>query len=113
MKMLAAKLQTKHFKVLMDDFGSGYSSLNTLKEIPVDILKIDLKFLSAGSDNERANLIIKHVVEMANDLGLFIVVEGVENKEQVQFLLDIGCRVAQGFYYYRPITVEEYEKNLN
>lgn len=113
MKMLAAKLQTKHFKVLMDDFGSGYSSLNTLKEIPVDILKIDLKFLSAGSDNERANLIIKHVVEMANDLGLFIVVEGVENKEQVRFLLDIGCRVAQGFYYYRPITVEEYEKNLN
>ena len=113
MKMLAAKLQTKHFKVLMDDFGSGYSSLNTLKEIPVDILKIDLKFLSAGSDNERANLIIKHVVEMANDLGLFIVVEGVENKEQVRFLLDIGCRIAQGFYYYRPITVEEYEKNLN
>lgn len=113
MKMLAAKLQTKHFKVLMDDFGSGYSSLNTLKEIPVDILKIDLKFLSAGADNERANLIIKHVVEMANDLGLFIVVEGVENKEQVQFLLDIGCRVAQGFYYYRPITVEEYERNLS
>jgi len=112
MKMLAAKLQTKHFKVLMDDFGSGYSSLNTLKEIPVDILKIDLKFLSAGSDNERANLIIKHVVEMANDLGLFIVVEGVENKQQVRFLLDIGCRVAQGFYYYRPITVEEYERNL-
>ena len=112
MKMLAAKLQTRHFKVLMDDFGSGYSSLNTLKEIPVDILKIDLKFLSAGQDNQRANLIIKHVVEMANDLGLLIVVEGVEKEEQVRFLLDIGCKVAQGFYFYRPVTVEEYEKNL-
>ena len=113
MKMLASRLQTNKFKVLMDDFGSGYSSLNTLKEIPVDILKIDLKFLAAGRNTERANLIIKHVVEMANDLGLLIVVEGVEKEEQVHFLLDIGCRIAQGFYYYHPITVEEYEKNIN
>mgnify|MGYP000321467745 FL=1 len=108
-KILAEKLQKEHFKVLMDDFGSGYSSLNTLKEIPVDVLKIDLKFLPAGENDEKANLIIKHVVEMAVDLDLMIIVEGVEREEQVEFLTKIGCKIAQGFYYYRPISVQEYE----
>lgn len=108
-KILAEKLQKEHFKVLMDDFGSGYSSLNTLKEIPVDVLKIDLKFLPAGENDEKANLIIKHVVEMAVDLDLMIIVEGVEREEQVEFLTKIGCKIAQGFYYYRPISVLEYE----
>lgn len=108
-KILAEKLQKEHFKVLMDDFGSGYSSLNTLKEIPVDVLKIDLKFLPAGKNDEKANLIIKHVVEMAVDLDLMIIVEGVEREEQVEFLTKIGCKIAQGFYYYRPISVQEYE----
>lgn len=108
-KILAEKLQKEHFKVLMDDFGSGYSSLNTLKEIPVDVLKIDLKFLPAGENDEKANLIIKHVVEMAVDLDLMIIVEGVEREEQVEFLTKIGCKIAQGFYYYWPISVQEYE----
>lgn len=108
-KILAEKLQKEHFKVLMDDFGSGYSSLNTLKEIPVDVLKIDLKFLPAGENDEKANLIIKHVVEMAVDLDLMIIVEGVEREEQVEFLTKIGCKIAQGFYYYRPISFQEYE----
>ena len=108
-KILAEKLQKEHFKVLMDDFGSGYSSLNTLKEIPVDVLKIDLKFLPAGENDEKANLIIKHVVEMAVDLDLMIIVEGVEREEQVEFLTKIGCKIAQGFYYYRPLSDQEYE----
>lgn len=111
-KILAEKLQKEHFKVLMDDFGSGYSSLNTLKEIPVDVLKIDLKFLPAGENDEKANLIIKHVVEMAVDLDLMIIVEGVEREEQVEFLTKIGCKIAQGFYYYRPISVLEYEAKV-
>lgn len=111
-KILVEKLQKEHFKVLMDDFGSGYSSLNTLKEIPVDVLKIDLKFLPAGENDEKANLIIKHVVEMAVDLDLMIIVEGVEREEQVEFLTKIGCKIAQGFYYYRPISVLEYEAKV-
>lgn len=111
-KILAEKLQKEHFKVLMDDFGSGYSSLNTLKEIPVDVLKIDLKFLPAGENDEKANLIIKHVVEMAVDLDLMIIVEGVEREEQVELLTKIGCKIAQGFYYYRPISVLEYEAKV-
>lgn len=109
---LAKLLQENNFHVLMDDFGSGYSSLNSLREIPVDVLKIDLKFLPPSPDDERGNVILRSVVEMANRLGLETVVEGVETVEQAKFLLSIGCRNAQGFYFYRPMPVSDYEQCL-
>lgn len=106
---LAKLLRENHFRVLMDDFGSGYSSLNSLREIPVDVLKIDLKFLPPSSDDTRGNVILHSIVDMATRLGLEVIVEGVETAEQAEFLLSIGCRNAQGFYFYRPMPVSEYE----
>ena len=98
--------------MLMDDFGSGYSSLNSLREIPVDVLKIDLKFLPPSSDDWRGIVILQSIVDMAKQLGLDVIVEGVETLEQAEFLLSIGCRSAQGYYFYRPLPVEEYERCL-
>lgn len=109
---LARLLQENHFHVMMDDFGSGYSSLNSLREIPVDVLKIDLKFLPPSSDDWKGNVILHSIVDMANQLGLEVIVEGVETVEQARFLLSIGCRNAQGFYFYRPMPVSEYERCL-
>lgn len=107
---LAKLLQENHFRVMMDDFGSGYSSLNSLREIPVDVLKIDLKFLPPSQDDERGNVILHSVVDMANRLGLEVIVEGVETIEQAEFLLSIGCRNAQGFYFYKPMPLANYEQ---
>lgn len=109
---LSKKLQSRGFKVYMDDFGSGYSSLNALREISVDVLKIDLRFLPTEKNDIKANTILKHVVWMAQDLNMEIVVEGVEKKDQEEFLVNLGCKIAQGFYYYRPMTVEQYEREV-
>jgi EAL domain-containing protein (putative c-di-GMP-specific phosphodiesterase class I) len=109
---LVEHLQSDGFRVLMDDFGSGFSSLNALRELSVDILKIDIKFLPISESDKRADIILKSIVDMANKLNLDIVVEGVETEHQAELLESIGCRVAQGFLYYRPMPVEEYEKNL-
>lgn len=102
-------LQNYGFKILMDDFGSGYSSLNMLKDIPVDTLKIDLKFLSDSDKNHRGNNILKSVVIMANSLHLETIAEGVETKDQLDFLHNIGCNSIQGYYYSKPLPVPEYE----
>ena len=83
-----------------------------MKDISVDVLKIDLKFLAAGEKNEKANIIIRHVIEMAKALNLDIVMEGVETEHQVEFLKETGCRIAQGFFYYRPMPLADYEREL-
>lgn len=106
------QLQDSGFIIMMDDFGSGYSSLNILKDIPVDILKIDLKFLQGEDTAGRGASILSSVVDMAAKLELPAIAEGVETKEQVEFLLDIGCFMIQGYYYERPMPVEEYEKRI-
>ncbi len=103
------RLRADNFIVEMDDFGSGYSSLNTLKDVPVDVLKLDLKFLSGG-ENERGNIILESVVDMANRLQLAIVAEGVETKPQADFLNRLGCETIQGYLYSRPIPVGEFEQ---
>lgn len=106
-------LRDKGFVVLMDDFGSGYSSLNMLKDIDVDILKIDMKFLKDNDDTkQRGGNILEAVVRMAKWLNLRIIAEGVETKEQVDFLLSIGCSYAQGYYFYKPISILEFESYL-
>lgn len=103
-------LQEHGFVVLMDDFGSAYSSLNMLKDIPVDVLKIDLHFLSGTDTTGRGGSILASVVHMAQLLNLPVIAEGVETREQASFLRSIGCESAQGYYYYRPMPMIEYEK---
>ena len=107
-----AKIRNLGFEIAMDDFGSGYSSLNTLKDIPLDVLKLDMGFLRGGVNVKRGNVIIGHIVDMAKELGLKIVAEGVETKDQADMLTEKGCDVIQGFYYAKPMPLKEYEEKL-
>ena len=109
---ITKKLQSKGFVILMDDFGSGYSSLNMLKDVPVDILKIDMKFLDGDDESGRGNNILNSVVRMAKWLQTPVITEGVESKSQVDFLRTIGCNCVQGYYYSKPVCVKDYEKLL-
>ena len=104
------RLQKEGFSILMDDFGSGYSSLNVLKDIAVDVLKIDMKFLSDTDQEGRSQNILASVVRMAKWLNLPVIAEGVERREQVDFLHSVGCEYVQGFYFARPMPVSDYEK---
>lgn len=103
-------LAERGFTVLMDDFGSGYSSLNMLKDINVDVLKIDMRFLDR--DDRRSKDIMESVIRMARWLDLPVIAEGVETREQVNFLLDVGCSYAQGYYYARPMEAAAFEALL-
>ena len=94
--------------ILMDDFGSGYSSLNMLKNVTVDILKIDMGFVQNLEDSERAPAILRRVVEMAHDLKMSVVVEGVETKAQIDFLSSIDCDKIQGYYFAKPMAREDF-----
>ena len=105
-------LRRKGYVVEMDDFGSGYSSLNMLKALPVDVLKLDLKFLDDKNETGRGGNILNSVVRMAKWMHLPVVVEGVETRQQVDFLRTIGCDYIQGYYFSRPIPVEDYEHLL-
>lgn len=109
-KKTMARLQKYGFCILMDDFGSGYSSLNTLKDIAVDILKIDMKFLSDSEVPGRGENILASVVRMAKWLDMPVIAEGVEKESQVAFLRSIGCEFVQGYYFAMPMPVEEYEQ---
>ena len=101
------EMQNLGFKIAMDDFGSGYSSLNMLKEMPLDIIKMDLKFLDG--DQEKGRKILKALIDMAYTLELKVVVEGVETISQIEFLRQFeGCSV-QGYYYSRPIVADVFE----
>lgn len=101
------------FQIMMDDFGSGYSSLNVLKDMEVDYLKIDMKFLQQDEGfNGKGEKVLTSVVRMAKWLHLPSIVEGVETQEQVDFLKCIGCEYAQGFYFAKPMPVDEYEKYI-
>lgn len=96
------------FTISVDDFGSGYSSLNLLKDMPADVLKLDKQFLSNVPENTKESIIINSVIEMAKKLKLTTVAEGVETKKQSDLLRDMGCDIAQGFYYARPMPQEEF-----
>ena len=96
--------------VEMDDFGSGYSSLNQLKDMPLDVLKIDMKFLSKAEDNQKAETILRNILRLSSDLGLFSLTEGVETEDQYQMLNQMGCNLFQGYYFAKPMSVSDYEK---
>lgn len=107
------RLRSSGYLVMMDDFGCGYSSLNMLKSIPVDVLKLDMKFLDfSEEESEKGIGILESIVNMARLLRLPIVVEGVENANQEKFVRSMGCRYTQGFYYYRPMPLAQFEEML-
>lgn len=101
------------FTILMDDFGSGYSSLNVLKDVDLDVLKIDMKFFSKGGTAEKGAKIIEAVVKMADSLNMTVIAEGVEEQEQVDFLTKLGCDYIQGYYFAKPMPQEEYQRLMN
>lgn len=105
-----AKLRELGFRVEMDDFGSGYSSLNMLKEVPVDRIKLDLRFLSGEGDMQRGHVIVSHVIQMIASLRMDLIAEGVETEQQALFLQEHGCSRMQGFHFYKPMGVESFEK---
>ncbi len=104
----AFELKKEGFQLLMDDFGSGYSSLNILLETPFDVIKLDKKFMENMMVSEKGRLILENVVRMADQLKLGIVAEGVETGEQVELLRRIGCDQVQGYYYAKPMPEEEF-----
>lgn len=102
-------LKKNGFTLLMDDFGSGYSSLNTLKNTQFDVIKIDREFLQDFIGSDRGQKIVEHTIKMTQSLGLGMVAEGVETEEQAAFLNECGCHVAQGFFYAKPMEVTSFE----
>ena len=104
------ELREYGFQVEMDDFGSGYSSLHMLKEVPVDRIKMDLHFLTGTGDMEKSRIIITQVIVLVKLLGMKLIAEGVETKAQADFLSERGCTEMQGYYFYKPMPVEEFEK---
>ncbi len=107
---LIVELRKNGFIVEIDDFGSGYSSLNMLKDINADVLKIDMGFLRKTENHERAMVILNYTIDMAHELGMKVVTEGVETKEQMERLVEMGCEMFQGFYFDKPMPVEEFER---
>ena len=104
------KLKKAGFKISMDDFGAGYSSLNTLKELPLDVIKLDAEFFRGKDEMNRGNLIVEETIHLAKKLAMTIVAEGIENRDQVNFLKNIGCDLIQGYYFAKPMPVSEFEK---
>ena len=107
------KLHEYGFVVLMDDFGSGYSSLNILKDLPIDVLKIDMKFLDGFETSQKSAIILETVIRMAKWMQLRVVAEGVEDRKEWDYLKSMECDLVQGFYFYRPMPEEEFLKLLD
>lgn len=110
---IVKRLQDHGFTIMMDDFGSGYSSLNTLKDLPVDILKIDMKFMDDLEKGGKSAIILESIVRMAKWMSLKAVAEGVETEEELNFLKSVECNYIQGYYFYRPMPEKEFEEQLN
>lgn len=99
-------------KIALDDFGAGYSALNILKSLPIDIVKLDKLFLDKKNISTKGKIVLNNVINMANELGLEVITEGVEYSEQAEFLKSIGCKIVQGYLYCKPIELKEFEKKV-
>ncbi len=108
MLAVIAKLKNYGFAVSMDDFGSGYSSLNSLKDMPLDVLKLDAEFFRGDGEDGRAQIVVSEAIRLAKNLNMRTVAEGVEVKEQVDFLAKEGCDMIQGYYYAKPMPADEF-----
>ena len=106
------ELQKAGFVVEMDDFGSGYSSLNMLKNMPVDIIKIDMMFVNDMKEVSRTTTILRNVINMMTELGLVPLTEGIETREQYELLSKMGCKLFQGYLFAKPMPVEEFEEKF-
>ncbi|MBO4866806.1 MAG: EAL domain-containing protein [Ruminococcus sp.] len=107
MKKQVERFRALGFRVWMDDFGSGYSSLDMLQSMPFDLLKFDMRFMQQFNNGPKSRIMLTELLRMANALGLDTVCEGVETEEQAKFLLEAGCAKLQGYYYQKPIPVEK------
>ena len=106
------KLKEFGFEVSMDDFGAGYSSLNSLKDMPLDVLKLDADFFRGENAGERGEIVVSEAIKLAKSLDMRTVAEGVEEKEQVDFLARQGCDMIQGFYFAKPMPAKEYAERM-
>lgn len=104
------QLKDKGFRIAIDDFGSGYSSLGQLQHLTADVLKLDRSFVYHGVSEKREQIVVGNIIHMSKELGMSVVCEGIETLEQAEIIQEIGCRIAQGFYYYKPIPREAFEK---
>ena len=109
---LLDRLRKRGFQIEMDDFGSGYSSLNMLKDIEVDVVKIDMGFLRQKNRKTRSMLILNCIIHLIRQLGMEVITEGVETKEQVEELMEMGCNMFQGYYFAKPMPVEKFEEGI-
>ena len=109
---LIQKIHKTGLSVSMDDFGSGYSSLNILKELSIDELKLDRVFLSDTRMTQRRDTILKNVIQLAKDLSITTVAEGIETKQQENFLISIGCDIGQGYLFSKPVDMDTFESRL-
>ena len=107
------QLRESGFSVSMDDFGAGYSSLNSLKEMQIDVLKIDADFFRGANAEERGMLIVSEVIDLAKKLDMKIVAEGIESREQVDFLTEQECDLIQGYFFAKPMPVAEFVEKYN
>ena len=105
-----AQLQDMGFKLEVDDFGAGYSSLNMIRNVPVSTIKIDKDFLDKKIATDKGKIVISHTIAMAKELKLSVVAEGVETKEHVDFLKQSACDIAQGYYFAKPMPLEDFER---
>lgn len=113
LRRIVSSLQREGVKTAVDDFGVGYSSLNLIRDIPWDVLKIDKSFVpETEDDNNISNVMFRHLISLAHDMGLECVVEGVETDEQLRIMRKNGCRIAQGFFFDHPLSVDEFEDRL-
>ena len=104
------RLRASGFRIEMDDFGSGYSSLNTLSKLPIDVLKMDMKFVRNIEESETDLRLVKLIVDIARYLNLVIIAEGVETRGQLDLLRDADCDLVQGYYFSRPLPADEFEE---
>ena len=107
------KLRKLGFHVSIDDFGAGYSSLNLLKNMPTDVLKLDKEFFGHKKMKKEEEIIVTSIVEMAKRLNMKVLSEGIETEMQSEFLKKIGCDMAQGYFFFQPISVDKFEKLLD
>lgn len=104
------RLRDYGFRLYMDDFGNGYSSLNVLKDIPIDAIKIDMEFIQKSSQNEKRKKILNMIVGLSNKIGIDVIAEGVETVEQMEYINQIGCHTYQGYEFCKPVSIQYFEK---
>lgn len=112
LRAVLLKLKSLGFTLSIDDFGTGYSSLSLLQSIPADVIKLDRGFFMSEASDERGRMVIDHMIKLAHDLNMRVVAEGVETEEQVAYLQEMNCDLAQGYYFAKPMPVEQFEATV-